>query len=194
MEYRALINVMENEGLPVPRPRPQFQIPQARMELVSALITISKTIGERLAWLPEYDQVAKWLGNTNGKGLFLYGNCGRGKSLLARYAIPMIYRRCLNRVFSVADCASPIANIDELLQRKFVVLDDIGRDTTFSTYGNRRDGVMEIISRAEAERDMLLVITSNFGQKELIEKYGDRTVDRIKYLCERIPFNGKSYR
>ena len=30
-------------------------------------------------WLPEYDEIADWMSDTQGKGLLLMGSCGRGK-------------------------------------------------------------------------------------------------------------------
>lgn len=60
------------------------------------------------------------------KGLLLFGNCGRGKSLLVRYAIPMLLRKFANRIVTVVDCGSQSVNIDDVIKRKFITLDDMG--------------------------------------------------------------------
>lgn len=40
-------------------------------------------LGSSYKWLPEYDNVADWLTDNNGQGLFCMGNCGRGKTTIA---------------------------------------------------------------------------------------------------------------
>ena len=41
--------------------------------------------------LAEYDTVVRWLSDTKGKGLFLIGNCGRGKSIIVTGVLPLIF-------------------------------------------------------------------------------------------------------
>ena len=52
-------------------------------------------------WLPEYDQIVDWMTNTNDKGLMLMGDCGRGKSLILNYVLPVLFRK-EPRMFSAA--------------------------------------------------------------------------------------------
>ena len=33
-------------------------------------------------WLKEYDEIVDWLTDNKGRGLLVYGNCGRGKTLI----------------------------------------------------------------------------------------------------------------
>ena len=116
----------------------QIKITNARAELEKVMTTIMSSMGENLVWLPEYDKVAEWLEDNHGKGLLLYGSCGRGKSLLTRYAIPALIRAFCQRIVSVVDCGSRQVNIDEILRRKFISLDDIGVEVDRIDYGTRR--------------------------------------------------------
>lgn len=194
MNYDEILTQLETEVNPVPAQRFRFSIPNAREELQQSMTAVLSRMGENLIWLPEYDKVAEWLSNNNGKGLLLYGNCGRGKSLMVRYAIPAIFRAFLRRVVTVVDCGSPQPNIDEILRRKFVVLDDIGTEVDHVDFGTRRNIVVEEINKAQDKPDTMLIMSTNLSGELIQQRYGDRIFDRIKYLCCRIPFNGQSLR
>lgn len=194
MNYDEILNQLKTEGNPTPSPRLRFSIPNAREELEKAMAAVLSRMGEKLVWLPEYDKVAEWLTNNNGKGLMLYGNCGRGKSLLVRYAIPMLFRGFCQRIVTVVDCGSQHANIDEILRRKFIALDDIGTEAERMDFGTRRNIVVEVINKAQDNPDIMLIMSTNLSGDALRDKYGDRIYDRVKYLCHRVAFNGQSLR
>ena len=194
MNYEDVFQQMKAEGSPVPSQRFRISVPNARQELENAMTSILSSMGERLEWLPEYDKVADWLADNNGKGLFLFGNCGRGKSLLARYAIPAIIRAFSRRIVSVVDCGSQQVNIDEILRRKLIVLDDVGVEVDRIDYGTRRNVVVETINKAQDDPETMLIMSSNLSGEAIRDRYGDRIYDRVKYLCYRVAFNGQSLR
>lgn len=194
MNYDEILNQLKTEGNPTPSSRFRFSIPNAREELEKAMAAVLSRMGEKLVWLHEYDKVAEWLTNNNGKGLMLYGNCGRGKSLLVRYAIPMLFCGFCRRIVTVVDCGSQQVNIDEILRRKFIALDDIGTEAERMDFGTRRNIVVEVINKAQDYPDIMLIMSTNLSGDALRDKYGDRIFDRIKYLCHRVPFNGNSLR
>lgn len=178
----------------MPAQRFRIAIPNAREELKNAMGAVLASMGERLVWLPEYDRVAKWLSDNKGKGLLLYGNCGLGKSLLVRYAIPALFRAFHEKVFTIVDCGRQQYNIDEILAKKFIVLDDVGVEVDRVEYGTRRNIVVEAISKAQDNPDTMLMMSSNLDGDAIRERYGDRIYDRVKYLCHRVAFNGQSLR
>lgn len=194
MDYAEIFRQMKVEGSPVPAQRPRIAIPNARQELEDAMTAILSSMGEQLVWLPEYANVADWLADNKGKGLFLYGNCGRGKSLLARYAIPAIIRAFSRRIVSIVDCGSQQANLDEILRRKWIVLDDVGVEVDRIDYGTRRNIVVEAINKAQDDPATMLIMSSNLSGEAIRDRYSDRIYDRVKYLCHRVAFNGKSLR
>lgn len=192
--YSDVIKQLSIEGNPVPARRFSFSIPNAKAELKGALSAVLESMGEKLVWLEEYDRVAEWMSNNQGKGLLLYGVYGRGKSLLVRYAIPMIFRTFLNRIVTIVDCGSPGVNIDNVLTRKFIGLDDIGVEADRMEFGTKRNIVVEVLNKAQDNTDTLIIASTNLSSDKLRDRYGDRILDRIKYLCYRIPFNGNSLR
>ena len=194
MDYSAIFRQIKNEGNPVPAQRFRIAIPNAREELKNAMGAVLASMGERLVWLPEYDLVAEWLSDNKGKGLLLYGNCGRGKSLLVRYAIPALFRGFPRKIFSVVDCGSQQYNIDDTISQKFIALDDIGVEVDRVEYGTRRNIVVEVINKAQDNPNTMLIMSSNLSGEAIRDRYGDRIYDRVKYLCRRVAFNGQSLR
>lgn len=84
--FRDITDLMKRQQMPLPSQKVEIQIPAAEKILREALLHFLQAEGREMQWLPEYEKVAGWLAGNRGKGLFLYGNCGRGKSLLCRYA------------------------------------------------------------------------------------------------------------
>lgn len=194
MNYEEVFQQMKAEGNPVPSQRLHIAIPNAKQELEKAMTVILSSMGERLKWLPEYDRVADWLSDNHGKGLLLFGSCGRGKSLLSRYAIPAMIRAFSHRIVSVVDCGSQQVNIDEILRRKLISLDDVGMEVDRVDYGTRRNVVVEVINKVQDDSATMLIMSSNLSGEAIRDRYGDRIYDRVRYLCHRISFNGQSLR
>lgn len=194
MDYASVLSQMAKEGFSAPVRRFTFALPNAKEELQQALSCVANSMGEQLQWLPEYDEVAAWLSDNKGKGLFLFGSCGRGKSLLTRYALPMIFRAKLNRSVKVVDCAYNGVNIDEVVKYPFLALDDLGAEEDVVNYGTKRQLVSEVICRAQDNPKMFVIASSNYDGEALRERYGERVLDRMKYLFYQVSFNGKSLR
>jgi len=158
----------------------------------SAIKAYDKSIIE-LEWLPEYDEVVKWMVDNQGKGLALVGSNGRGKTSImfgvlpiAFYSIGMVLKPRL------AISLSPDI-IDYLIKSWAVVLDDIGQEQVLNNYGTKIDAVEKLISVCEAELRPLF-ITTNLNYVQLQKRYGVRITDRINRLCKIIVFSGESFR
>lgn len=194
MDYSNILAQMSKEGFSAPVRRFTFSLPNAKEELRNAMTCVARSMGEQLLWLPEYDEVAAWLSDNKGKGLLLFGSCGRGKSWIIRYALPMIFRARLNKTVKVVDCAYSGTNIDEVLNYPFLALDDLGAEEDIVNYGTRRQLVSEVICRAQDNPKMFVMASSNYDGEALKERYHERVFDRIKYLFYQVSFNGKSLR
>ena len=143
--------------------------------------------------MAEYDEVAKWLENNDGKGLLLTGNCGVGKSMLARYVIPAILLKYSNRIVNVYDVQQMNANIDDVLSKHIIAIDEIGMEDISVNYGNRRSAFAEVMDAVE-KYGKLIIISTNLSKDELIKRYGERVYERIIATTKRIVFTGKSMR
>ena len=169
----------------------RITIPSARENLENAL---SMVIGEQpLQWLPEYDEIVDWLTDNGGRGLLCYGNVGRGKTLICAKAIPILLNYFCRKVVTVVDAISMNNNIDEVKKQYLLCLDDIGTEAIANQYGNKRDAFSEIVDEAE-RKGHLLLITTNLTLEELKEKYGIRTLDRLRHLTKCVKFKGDSLR
>lgn len=189
-----IIKMMEAHGMPTPADRFKIAIPEGDAILKETMKYMIETYYHReLQWLEAYNEVGDWLKDNKGKGLFLFGGVGLGKSVLARVVIPAIMLKYYNKVMSVYDAQEMNNKLDEVLDKMLVCIDDIGTEDVRMDYGSRRWGVLEVLDTAE-KQGKLVIMTTNFSLEELIAKYGERAVDRIKAITKRVMFTGKSFR
>lgn len=144
-------------------------------------------------WLPEYDNVVDWLQDNKGRGLLMYGNCGRGKTVLGGRVIPMILNRWFNKVVSCYTSIEMNKKPDIVLAKKIVYIDDVGIEDVAVSYGSKRLIFPELVDAAE-QHGKLLIISTNLSLPDIVAKYGVRTVDRLKTLTTQIRFVGESMR
>ncbi|SHF32720.1 hypothetical protein [Dysgonomonas macrotermitis] len=191
--FEQLTSQMRLHKMPLPAERFHFRIEDARNVLKQYLGYFLSLTGEQLQWLPEYEKVADWLSDNKGKGLFLYGNCGRGKSLITRYVIPAVLLSYMGKVAGVYDVCRMNSKLDEVLAKNILCLDDIGTEEMIVNYGERRLAFAEIMDAAE-KQGKLVVVSSNLTVEQISRQYGDRVLDRIKSCTTRILFRGESLR
>lgn len=156
--------------------------------------------GKDYSWLPVYDEVVKWAENNQGKGLFLMGDCGTGKTLLtSRILLPLINyfwqkehlgdsKYWLVR-FSALNMQSAFENPGNIL------VDDVGIEDISNSFGEKVDYFARLMDKVEYE-GRLIICTSNLTPDELKAKYGMRVWDRIVAMTIPLIFNngGKSLR
>lgn len=151
-------------------------------------------IGPSYQWLPEYDNIAKWLSNNYGKGLLCMGNCGRGKTLICQRVLPAIFESYLKIPYFIYESFELGHKIDDIRSfGKNIIIDDVGLEHETVIYGEKHNSFNEVVDIAE-KRGILLVLTTNLTPEELVEKYGDRTLDRLRSLVKTVVFKGNSLR
>lgn len=180
---------MMNHGIKLPPKKVLIQIPDAKKVLGEYFKHFVKPFN----WLSEYDLVAEWLTDSQGRGLCLYGLPGRGKSLLGRYIIPAILLKYHRKVVSIYDMQEVNKNLDEVLKRHIIYLDDVGTEDVSMNFGERRQAFSEIVDATE-RHGKLLIFSTNLNAEAIRTKYGDRTLDRIRAITKRVLFNGESLR
>ena len=191
--FSSVIEEMKAHGMKLPSGKVFIAVPNAKEVLENAMRYFISLEGKQAVWLQEYDQVAEWLGDNQGRGIFLFGNCGRGKSILCRYAIPAILLKYCRKVVSVFVIQDMNRDIDLVLSKHVVSLDDIGTEELSVKYGERRMAFAEVMDAAE-KQGKLVIVSTNLGANELKERYGDRVLDRIRAVTKRVLFEGKSLR
>lgn len=150
-------------------------------------------VDEDAVWLPEYDKVAAWLEDNDGRGLLCYGNCGRGKSLLCTKIIPVWFNYFAHLVVRVFTAQQMNESPKDVLGAHIVCVDDIGTEGESVDFGRRRMVLPELVDAAE-RKGKLLILTTNLSLSELKAKYGERTYDRLRAITTPVLFEGKSLR
>lgn len=135
----------------------------------------------------------------SGKGIFLFGDTGRGKTYTL-YAI--------NKRFREIGMQSKIENwvelllelrertqylrdaINELVNTNILMIDDLGseRQTEWS------QEILYTIINIAYEREKKLFIATNLSLDEFTLRYGDRIFSRLMEMCEPYELKGKDRR
>lgn len=184
---------MKAHGMAVPANKVLIRVPDSREILRNAMKYFLSLGQKEMQWLPAYDKVGEWLADNEGRGLFLYGGVGLGKTVLARVVIPAILLKYSRKVVTIYGAQEMNDKLDEVLTKKIVCIDDVGTEDVKVDFGNKRLSLFEVLDSAE-KQGKLVIMTSNFTPNELTAKYGERVIDRIKAVTKRIVFDGKSFR
>lgn len=151
-------------------------------------------MGDDYQWLPEYNEIVEWLSDNKGKGLVCMGNCGRGKTVICRNILSVIFLHLLRQNYHVYESYELGDKIEDIKSYCCnVMIDDIGIEQEFSRYGEKHIAFSEIVDIAE-KKGILLVITTNLNAEQLKAKYDERTFDRLRSLTKCVVFKGDSLR
>ena len=188
---RAISGARKNEEDYAPTPF-RFGISNTKEALMAGLEEVMR---HKVEWLAEYDQIANWLTDNQGKGLLLIGPPGVGKSEICMKVIPMIFRMAFRKIFSRYQ-ATELCNETTYrtsLRQRFIVIDDFGIEGTFYDYGNPHIVFSEIVDGIE-KHGTLLVANTNLTLEEIKVKYGLRTFDRLRANMHVVVIREKSLR
>jgi len=136
-----------------------------------------------------------------GRGLWLFGDTGTGKTTLAMliskaaiergrsvaiYSLPKLLARIRQTYDSEPGGDSYLSFFERLTSVDLLHIDDLGAE-------KRSDWVLEqlyalINERYEAQRSML--ITTNLAHEELEDQIGVRTVSRLNQMCDEVSLFG----
>lgn len=190
-------------------------IPDAKERLEAGL---RYTLGDKAQWMPAYDEVADWLTDNEGKGLYCVGTPGLGKTLICQHILPVLINRYARKVPNCYTAIEMTRQFDAIINEKksLLFIDDIGTEPVeVNSFGVRRVPFNELCDYCE-RHGCLLVITTNLpaymprlkddsplGHKgdpdprrcpSIEERYGLRTVDRLRAITKVIKFQGTSMR
>lgn len=186
------INDIINEKNSNNRKPKRFIIKEDRQRVKELFNYVFKTTDKTVLnyeFLPEYEKIIDWLMDSEGKGLYLAGNFGQGKSNILMNVIPVLFQYYHNYTMR------PVKAIDINNVRLIgaYCIDDIGTETIENDYGTKKDKISEAIQSCEDEM-RLLILSTNLSKDEIIERYGLRIYDRIQRLCKVVVFTGESLR
>ena len=171
----------------------RLHVPNSGQSLRSVMEYFIAKEAKELIWLPEYNQIAAWLHNNEGRGLCLYGTNGTGKTILIQKAIPLLILKHCDKIVRCYNYFDLNTHADAIINMRLLSIDDAGMEHEGIIYGNRRWVFPEIMDNAE-KRKSVVIISSNLSGQGFCDKYGVRTFERIVATTKRIEFNHKSLR
>jgi len=131
----------------------------------------------------------------SGRGLFLTGEAGCGKTQLMR---------AMRKIMGVdgyhwfyckeADDMAALRPSDSDALGGTVFLDDIGAEEIVKEYGNTIDIVGNFVQLYHYRGKGRFMATTNLNSQLINERYGGRILDRILEMCVVLKFNGESKR
>jgi DNA replication protein DnaC len=139
-----------------------------------------------------------------GRGLWLYGDVGTGKTTLAMlvskhaldagrsvaiYSLPRLLAE-IRTTFDDTARESYVGLLDRLSSVDLLHVDDLGAEKTSPWVLEQLYAIVN--GRYEDERAM--VITTNLERDALAEQIGERTVSRLEEMCEVVPLYGADAR
>ncbi len=198
MDFKSIVERL-NDGTGVQLPDAvSIKIPDAENKLRSGLDyfvgVFSRGSVTKAAWTEKnYRPIVEWMTDNQGRGLLMTGNCGLGKSLIGRYILPYLIREYCRKNVNVYNSQDLNSKPDDVINHHLIYIDDVGTENVSSIYGNKRIPFMELCDAVE-RKGKLLICSTNLTIKELTEKYGERTVDRLRATTKVVPFTGKSLR
>jgi DNA replication protein DnaC len=163
-------------------------------------LKMKRAVNEVRSYVDELDERL-----TAGRGLWLFGETGTGKTTLAMliskaaleagrsvaiYSLPKLLARIRRTYDSEPNGDSYLSFFERLTSVDLLHLDDVGAE-------KRSDWVLEqlyalVNERYEDQRSIL--ITTNLPHPELEEQIGSRTVSRLTEMCDEIEVLGKDHR
>jgi DNA replication protein DnaC len=149
---------------------------------------------ETFKYLPEYNSVIDWMLNSEGKGLFLSGKMGRGKTdIILGVIVPLFFVKYGLLIDGCHATELPY-RVEEFKRKHIVYIDELGTELMGNNYGQRFESFDLLLNIADQNFRPILLITTNLDGKMFKERYGDRSLDRIERLCKFITFEGDSLR
>ena len=198
IDFKSLVDRL-NDGTGVQMPETvSIRIPDAEQRLRGGLDyfvnVFSRGEVQKAEWNERnYRPIVDWMTDNKGRGLLMVGSCGLGKSLIGKYILPYLIRDACRKVVNVFNAQELNSKPDEIIGYHIIYIDDIGTENVSNIYGNKRIPFMELCDATE-QKGKLLMCSTNLTIEELKEKYGDRTVDRLKSTTKVVPFTGSSLR
>lgn len=189
-KWRDLAKELQTHGYQLPQQGVQISIPDAYPRLVSCYKFCLSEIGKPFVPQPELQHIATWLTDNHGKGLFIYGFCGTGKTFLVRYVLPLMFKAFLGKITAYYDMPYASRHTDEVLQHHILILDDLGTEQRFNDFGTIRNTFDEVIDAAE-KYGKLIIVTTNLTAEELLTQYGERVLDRIRSTMFQVLYDNK---
>ena len=191
VNYKDLIDRLKDTGYPEEPDKVIIKIPNAEKRLRGGLDYFTQGNAE---WSERnYRPIVEWMEDNKGKGLLLAGGCGLGKSLIGMRILPLLINDACRKIVSIYKAQDLNVKPDDVINKHILYIDDIGTEGVSNIYGNKRVPFCELCDAVE-QQGKLLMCSTNLTVDELTDKYGVRTVDRLRATTKYVPLIGDSLR
>ena len=176
---------------------PLFKLAKSTEEAKELILKIAPKVDftiNKLNWQSEYELLCFWMTNPR-QGLILSGNSGRLKTVFATLILPVLYMneyRFRIKPVKAWKLSEELKN-PNFMQHPVIIVDDVGEEPPANEYGVKYEPFSRLVDECE-RLSKLLIITTNLNSKELLDRYGNRPIDRLDLLCTPVVFEGKSFR
>ena len=131
----------------------------------------------------------------SGRGLFLTGEAGCGKTQLLKALQKIMGLDCYCWFYCKdADDMAALRPSDSDALNHNVFVDDIGSEEIVREYGNTVDVVGNFIQLYHYRGKGRFLATTNLNSQAINERYGGRILDRLLEMCVVLKMLGKSKR
>lgn len=191
IDFKSIIERLQDTGYPAEPDKVYIKIQNAENLLKRGLDYFTN---KQAIWCEQnYRPIVDWMSDNKGRGLLLAGECGLGKTLIGMRILPLILNAMYRKIVACYKAQDLNTKPDEVLSKHIVYIDDIGTESISNIYGNKRVPFAELCDLAE-QKGKLLIISTNYDVIHLAEKYGERTVDRLKATTKYVSLTGQSLR
>lgn len=135
----------------------------------------------------EYDEIAKWMSDTEGKGLALIGSSGRGKTIFLHGILPFL----LMKFQKVPTLRKAVAMNFEDCGKANILIDEAGREDEPFINGRGKIDLFPVHCDMCVDRNYPIYMTSNLTKELFIKRYGDYVFNRIKSSCTVVNCKGE---
>ena len=191
IDFKSIIERLQDTGYPAEPDKVYIKIQNAENLLKRGLDYFTN---KQAIWCEQnYRPIVDWMSDNKGRGLLLAGECGLGKTLIGMRILPLVINATCRKIVACYKAQDLNTKPDEVLSKHIVYIDDIGTESISNIYGNKRVPFAELCDMAE-QKGKLLIISTNYDAIHLAEKYGERTVDRLKATTKYVSLTGQSLR
>lgn len=191
IDFKSIIERLQETGYPAEPDKVYIKIQNAENLLRRGLDYFTQ---KQTVWNEQnYRPVVDWMSDNKGRGLLLAGECGLGKTLIGMRILPLILNATCRKIVFCYKAQDLNTKPDEVLSKHIVYIDDVGTESISNIYGNKRVPFAELCDLAE-QKGKLIIISTNYDVIHLAEKYGERTVDRLKAITKYVSLTGQSLR
>lgn len=194
---RETIKNLEKQNVIHVKQRRHYQFADSKeegRELLQEIMMASDTSIENFVWFPEYDNVLNWMVGSN-KGMFITGSPGVGKTNIITKVVPTLFKMKYDMIVRPISSDKIKDNWNVIENSPVVVIDDVGDEKIIvEKYGISRYWMFNDVVRLCEDRSKTLFLTSNLTKNGMIERYKERTVNRLDYLVTAFRIKGASQR